>query len=56
LSHAEKDFDRPVDALLAHILAVAVMARAVGMGLPSLLGGVTAAYEDLTPADKEDLQ
>ncbi len=59
LTNAEDAFERPIDALLAHIMAVAVMARAVGMGLPSLLGGVTAAYEDLvqdTTTGKEDLQ
>ncbi len=58
LTYAERDFDRPVDALLAHIMAVAVMARAVGMGLPSLLNGVTAAYDDLVEdtTGKEDLQ
>ncbi len=56
LKHAEADFERPVDALLAHILAVAVMARSVDMSISSLLGGVTAAYFDLASEHEEPLQ
>jgi hypothetical protein len=56
LTTAEGDFERPADALIAHLLAVAVMAQAVGLSLPSLLRGVTAAYNDLVRQDEEDKQ
>ncbi len=56
LKHAEADFERPVDGLLAHILAVAVMAHALDMSLPSLLGGVSAAYYDMIPVNEDPLQ
>ncbi len=56
LRHAVDDFERPADALFAHVLAVVVMAQALEMPLSTLLSGVTAAYNDLSRPNKEDLQ
>lgn len=56
LTIAEKLFERPIDALLAAILSVAVMARGVEMDLPDLLEGVSAAYNDIEPANPEAMQ
>lgn len=56
LAVCEKLFEEPRDGLFAGIMSVAVMAHAVQMPLDALLNGVSAAYRDLRPVDKEDLQ
>lgn len=56
LAVCEKLFEEPKDALFAGIMSVAVMAQALEMPLDRLLEGVSAAYRDLRPVDKEDLQ
>lgn len=56
LAVCEKLFERPADGLFAGIMSVAVMAHAVGMPLETLVNGVSAAYRDLRPVGKEELQ
>lgn len=56
LTFSELTYAHPIDALLAGILSVAVMARAVEMPLESLLNGVGCAYNDIEPAKSEALQ
>lgn len=56
LTFSERTYEHPIDALLASILAVAVMARALDMSLESLLNGVGCAYNDIEPAKPEAMQ
>ena len=41
-------FDYPVDALMAMVLGSATLAHGIGMPLPHLLEGISAAYHDIS--------
>lgn len=48
LGQAEADFETPLDALFAHVLVAAMLAKMVDLPLDELVKGVSAAYNDLT--------
>lgn len=47
LQRAQDDFERPADALFAHVLATVILAHGLGLPLDVLQDGVAAAFRDL---------
>ena len=47
LRASKTQFSHPVDAMLAHLVTVVVLAKALGVGQEELMDGVRSAWHDL---------